>query len=64
MKARVQRIERQLWWSDVNAKIQGIYAIFDWSRRYGNGNGNSRSAASGTLWKFCGLAGGKDLLLF
>ena len=40
-------------WSDVNAKSQGMYAIFDWTRRYGNENGNGRSAASGTLGKFC-----------
>ena len=40
-------------WSDVNAKSQGMYAIFDLTRRYGNENGNGRSAASGTLGKFC-----------
>ena len=39
-------------WSDVNAKSQGMYAIFDLTRRYGNENGNGRSAASGTLGKF------------
>ena len=37
----------------MNAKTQGMYAIFDLTRRYGNENGNSRSAASGTLGKFC-----------
>ena len=30
-----------------------MYAIFDLTRRYGNENGNSRSAASGKLGKFC-----------
>ena len=30
-----------------------MYAIFDLTRRYGNESGNSRSAASGTLGKFC-----------
>ena len=49
MKACIQRIKRQLRWSDVNAKSQGMYAIFDLTRRYGNENVNSRSAASGTL---------------
>ena len=29
------------------------HAMFDLTRRYGNENGNSRSAASGTLGKFC-----------
>ena len=29
-----------------------MYAIFDLTRRYGNENGNGRSAASGTLRKF------------
>ena len=37
----------------MNAKSQGMYAIFDLTRRYGNENGNSRSTASGTLEKFC-----------
>ena len=31
---------------------QGMYAIFDLTRLYGNENGNGRSAASGTLGKF------------
>ena len=35
-----------------NAKSQGMYAIFDLTRRYGNENGNGRSATSGTLGKF------------
>ena len=30
-----------------------MYAIFDLTRRYGNESGNSRSATSGTLGKFC-----------
>ena len=30
-----------------------MYAIFYLTRRYGNESGNSRSAASGTLGKFC-----------
>ena len=37
----------------MNAKSQGMYAIFDLTRRYGNENGNGRSAASGTFGKFC-----------
>ncbi len=32
---------------------QGMYAIFDLTRRYGNENRNGRSAASGMLGKFC-----------
>ena len=32
---------------------QGMYAIFDLTRRYDNENGNSRSAASGAPGKFC-----------
>ena len=50
MKACVQRIKRQ---NDENAKSTGMYAIFDLTRRYGNENGNGRSAASGMLGKFC-----------
>ena len=42
----------------MNAKSQGMYTIFDLTRRYGNENGNGRSAASGTFGKFCS----KDLL--
>ena len=49
MKVCVQRIKRQ---NNENAKSQGMYAIFDLTRRYGNENGNGRSAASGTLGKF------------
>ena len=30
----------------MNAKSQGMYAIFDLTHRYGNENGNCRSAAS------------------
>ena len=51
MKAWVQRIKRQLWWSNVNVKSQGMYAIFNpslwwWKRKYLN-------SRSGTLRKFC-----------
>ncbi len=49
MRSTYQTSER---WSDVNAKSQGMYAIFDLTRRYGNENGNGRSAASGALLLF------------
>ena len=50
VRSTYQKSER---WSDMNAKSQGMYAIFDLTRRYGNENGNGRSAASGTFGKFC-----------
>ena len=50
VRSTYQKSER---WSDMNAKSQGMYAIFDLTRRYGNENGNGRLAASGTFGKFC-----------